>query len=118
MSFNKRIFNWDKIVLSSSCDSFEFFDKIIMKPDAYITECELSSNFINIYTSSKIENRMLLKSLVLERETFISEFFRFYFVVRDGRNEKRHEEGLENYKLLFFSKWADLAEKYKNILEI
>jgi hypothetical protein len=118
MSFNKRFFNFDGLVQSASKDSFEVFDRAIMKTDAFITDPDLTSDFLNLYVISKKESRELLKDLLIEREVFVRDFIRCYTVKEDERNEEKHENGVGNYTSLFFSKWGDLAEKYKNILEL
>ena len=92
MSFNKRFFNWESLVISDS---------------------KLTGDFLKVYTNSETEVRKLLKDLLSEKETFITDCLNFYFAVK---GEKNQGQSVTDRIDLFFSKWGDLAAKYKNIL--
>jgi|LauGreDrversion4_2_1035121.scaffolds.fasta_scaffold42844_7 hypothetical protein len=116
MSFNKRFFNWESLLNSAATDSFEIFDRSILKVDAHISDSSLTGDFLKAYLNSETEARKLLKDLLLERESFIKDCLKFYFVIKDNKNEEKHGKGVTNFIDLFFSKWGDLAAKYKNII--
>lgn len=116
MSFNKRFFNWESLVNSAATDSFEIFDRSILNVDAYISDSKLTGDFLKVYTNSETEVRKLLKDLLSEKETFITDCLNFYFAVKGEKNEKTQGQSVTDRIDLFFSKWGDLAAKYKNIL--
>lgn len=116
MSFNKRFYNWESIVNSAGTESFEIFDRGIIKPDAHISDSELTGDFLKAYLDSDIETRKILQGLLLEREIFIKDFLKLHFMLKDDRNQEKHDPSVTKYIDLFFTKWEDLATKYRNIL--
>lgn len=119
MSFNKRIYNWKKILDFSKNNDFEKFDNWVFNPDAHILQDTESSNFFRAYCPLDVENReYIFSALSTENPDFTKDLIKIINVISNDSNNNNHIESINKYKSLFEKKWAETHKKYKFLTQI
>lgn len=116
MSFHKRSFNKDLIIQFSKLNTYEDFNRWIIKPDSRISSDYFSLGFISSYFLLSPDERSFLYLSARNNEDFCADLVKCIRVCRNRNNLKKHNKAIKKYIDLFSIKWPTEYPFYEKII--